>query len=93
MTRNFGQRFANAKSKDTTDDAFNIAGEKKRRYLIKRRNGGVGQNANTSILPNVSETAREARARTYESEKDVRIHVFFCVCVYMCVFVRVYANE
>lgn len=36
--KNFiGQRFANAKSKDTVDDAFHIVKEKKR-YLIKRRN-------------------------------------------------------
>lgn len=78
--RNFiGQRFANAKSKDTADDAFHIAGEKQKKKIFNKIKEERGKTQCIHFAELKRNRDRKARARTYESER---------MCVYMlCVYV------
>lgn len=90
--RNFiGQRFANAKSKDTADDAFYIAGEKKKKIFNK--NEGTEERDKTQCIHFAERKRnrdREARARTLVRARNICMRALCveCVCVCTCACMR-----
>lgn len=73
-----GSSFANAKSKDTADDAFHMAGKEKKRIFNKTKEWRRGAKRNASILPN--ETAIEKRARAHSQEREEGVCIL-CACM------------